>query len=351
MAYARLLDPFSVLGSTSYTTLLLNSATNAVGSVLSYEGGRGSAIGIVVYVSTISSPTTPFTVNVFGVSAKATPNTTPYTTAPTFTPVVGVNQVLFATPYAGTPGDQIAITVSSALASASVNATMGTRVSAAIGTIGSPYGIQQVAGTWSIVSAGPPAIGLLYADGTVSTGVLCPSTLTNYSLTSTSNPYFVGNSYTALTTKICVGVEVYVRVSTGSDFSLSVYSGASSTPTLINTIAFNVDKMTISTGGAYPVFVPLLSPLTIVPGTTYRFLINATTANAFTTLIASVFPSTIIRQSSCGDLSLVTSATSTINCVDTFAGIAPVSPVFYTETASSSGGVSAARSLIGLCPQ
>lgn len=339
----RLLDSGEIITANTFTTIALNATNNSAGAILSFEGGHGSMVGVVFNATAITSPPT-YTVSAQGVTSRGTPNGTVYgggTALGTAIPAVGINTVLLGAAFAGTPGDQVAIVINSASASAGATATIATRVTSAGGSQGSPYAIQQSSGVWSAVTAGMPSISPLYADGSIGTGFVCPASFANSLPTSSSNPYFVGNSFTPPIDCVCTGVYLGVRVATGSDFVVSVYSGSS--PTLVGTTpTFSVDKLTVSTGGAFPIFVPLSAALSMVANTQYRFALNMTSATAFTTQIVATFSSQAIRESYSG-LLYATTSPSLVGFTDNQLAVYPLSPKIDSFTVSAGSGTSRSR--------
>ena len=347
MAYGRgrQLDGGEVISSSSLTTIALNASNQSAGVILFFEPGHGSIVSIIFNATAITTPPT-FTASLYGVLSRATPNTTIYgsgTATGTVIPAVGLNTVTLGTPYAGTAGDQIAVVINSAAATVGVSATVGTRVSCGIGTVGLPYGIQQVAGTWSAVTAGIPCIGVVYADGTISTGCIVPSSLANTLPGGTAGTYYVASVYSSTISRVCNGVYVSVRVNTGSDFSLSVFSGSSTTPTLVGSaVSVGVDKMFVALGGVYQIFVPFSASLTIVPNTVYRFAVNMNSATAFVTFVTATFGSVSHRQSYSGDM-YASVGTNAGVFTDATTAVSPIVPRFDSESA---GGGGASRSRI-----
>jgi len=343
----KLLDLAEVITSTSLTTIALNASNSSAGSLFAFEGGHGAITSVMFNATAITSPPT-YTVSLQGVTSRATPNGTVYgggTAIGTVIPAVGINTVTLGTAYAGTPGDQIAIVITSASAAAGATATVGTRVTNASGSFGLPYAAQQSAGTWSAVTAGIAAIAPIYADGSVGTGFCCPSSLTNSLPTSSSNPYFVGSSFTPPVACVCNGVWISVRATAGSDFVVSVYSG--STPTLVGTSpTVAVDKMTSSTSVVLPMFVPLSASLSMTANTQYRFVINMTTATALGTQIVPTFSTQAIRESYSG-LLYATTSPSTVSFTDNQLAVYPIVPKIESFTASSGGGVMFQRGMTG----
>jgi len=343
----RLLDSWEIITSTSLTTIALNAANNSAGSVFAFEGGHGAITSIMFNATAITSPPT-FTVSLQGVTSRGTPNGTVYgggTATGTVIPAVGINTVTLGTSYSGTPGDQIETVINSASAAAGANATIGVRVTNSGGSVGVPYAAQQSAGTWSVVTAGMPAIAPIYADGYVGTGFYCPASLASSLPTSSSNPYFVGNSYTPPVACVCNGVYVVARTQAGSDFVVSVYSG--STPTLVGTSpTVSVDKMTASTSVVLPMFVPLSASLSMSANTQYRFVINMTTATSLGTLIVPTFSTQAIREARSG-LLYATTSPSSVSFTDNQLAFYPIIPNIESLTASSGGGVMFQRGMTG----
>lgn len=343
LARNRLLDSWEAISSASFTTFALNASNNSAGAIGVFEGGHGAITGVIFNATTITTPPT-YTVSLQGVTSRGTPNGTVYgggTATGTVIPAVGVNTVTFGTAYSGTPGDQLAIVINSASAAAGATATIATRITNAGGTVGSPYAIQQSAGTWSVVTAGMPSIALLYADGTIGTSFICPASMSSYS--PVSGNYYAGNAYTSTISRVCNGVYLYARVAAGSDFTLSVFSGAS---TLVGTSpTFSVDKMTASAGGVFPIWVPLSASLSVVANTTYRFMINLTTANNFTTWVIPAFSSQAFREAYCGSMYATTSPSS-VSFTDSLTSVYMIVPKFETETGGG-GGVMFQRGMTG----
>jgi len=339
----RLLDSSEVITATTFTTIALNAANNSAGSVFALEGGHGAITAVMFNATAITSPPT-YTVSLQGITSRATPNGTVYgggTATGTVIPAVGINTVTLATPYSGTPGDQVQIVINSASALAGATATIATRVTSAGGSVGLPYAAQQSGGTWAVVTAGAPAIVPIYADGYVGTGFVCPSSFANSAPTSSSNPLYVGNTFTAPIDCVCTGVYLSARVASGSNFVLSVYSGA--TPTLVGSApTFVVDKMASNTGGVFAHFVPLSASLSMTAGTQYRFVLNMTSATAFTTQVVPTFSSQAIRESYSG-LLFATTSPSTVAFTDNQLAVYPIVPKIESVTASSGGGLGRAR--------
>ena len=342
----RLLDSWEVLSSTAFTSFALNAANNSAGSVFAFEGGRGAITKVMLNTTSITSPPT-YTVDLQGVSSRATPNGTVYgggTASGTFVPVVGINAVTLATPYSGTPGDQVQIVINSASAAVGATASIVTRVTNTGGSVGLPYAAQQSAGTWAVVSAGMPSICPIYADGSVGTGFICPASIANSVPTSSSNPYYVGNTYTPPVDCVCTGVYLSCRVASGSNFVVSVYSG--STPTLVGSApTFIVDKMASSIGGVFSHFVPLSDSLSMTAGVQYRFVLNMTSATAFTTQVVPTFSSQAIRESYSG-LLFATTSPSAVAFTDNQLAVYPLVPKIEAVT-NSSGGVMFQRNMTG----
>jgi len=349
MAYGRnrQLDGGEVISASSLTTIALNAANQSAGVILFFEPGHGAITSIIFNATAITSPPT-FTASLYGVLSRATPNTTIYgsgTATGTVIPVVGINTVTLGTPYAGTPGDQIAVVINSASAAAGANATVGTRVSCGIGTMGLPYGIQQVAGTWSAVTAGMPCIGVVYADGTISTGCIVPLSLANTLPGGTAGTYYVASVYSSTISRVCNGVYVTVRINTGSDFSVSLFSGSGASPTLVGTaVSVAVDKMFVATGGVYQIFVPFSASLTLAANVVYRFAVNMNSATGFITFVTATFGSVAHRQSYSGDM-YASVGTSAGVFTDTTTAVSPIVPRFDSETAG--GGVMFQRGMTG----
>ena len=342
----RLLDSFEVITATTFTTIALNAANNSAGSVFSFEGGHGAITSVMFNTTAITSPPT-YTVSLQGVTSRATPNGTVYgggTATGTVIPAVGINTVTLATPYSGTPGDQIQSVINSASAAAGATATVATRVTSAGGSFGLPYAAQQSAGTWSAVTAGMAAIVPIYSDGYVGTGFVCPASFANSLPTSSSNPYYVGNSFTPPVACVCNGVYISVRVNAGSDFVVSVYSG--SAPTLVGASpTVVVDKLTVAASGVFQMFVPLSASLSMSANTQYRFVINMTTATAFSTQVVATFSSQAIRESYSG-LLFATTSPSTVSFTDNQLAVYPIVPKIESVTASA-GGVMFQRGMTG----
>jgi len=334
LARNRLLDAWEAISSASFTTFALNASNNSAGAIGVFEGGHGAITGVIFNATAITTPPT-YTVSLQGVTSRGTPNGTVYgggTATGTVIPAVGVNTVTFGTAYSGTPGDQIAIVINSASAAAGATATIATRITNAGGTVGSPYAIQQSAGTWSVVTAGMPSIALLYADGTIGTSFVCPSSLGSYS--PVAGNYYAGNAYTSTISRVCNGVYLYARVFAGSDFTVSVFSGAS---TLVGTsTTFSVDKLTASAGQVFPIWVPLSASLSMAANTTYRFVINLTTANNFTTWVIPAFSSQAFREAYCGGMYATTSPSS-VSFTDSLTSVYMIVPKFETETGGGGG--------------
>ena len=338
----RLLDASEIITSTTLTAFALNAANNSAGAVFAFEGGHGAITSIMFNATAITSPPT-YTVSLQGVTSRATPNGTVYgggTATGTVIPAVGINTVTLGTPYSGTPGDQIAIVINSASAAAGATASVVTRVTSAGGTPGSSYPTQQSAGTWSVSLAGAPAICPIYADGYMGTGFVCPSSLANSLPTSSSNPYYVGNTFTPPVACVCNGVYLSVRVSAGSDFVVSVYSG--STPSLVGTSpTFSVDKLASVTSSTVALFVPLSASLSMTANTQYRFVLNMTTATAFTSQTVPTFATQAIRESYSG-LLYATTSPSSVSFTDNQLAVYPIVPKIESFT-TSSGGTSRSR--------
>jgi len=343
LARNRLLDSWEAISSASFTTFALNASNNSAGSIGVFEGGHGAITGVIFNATAITAPPT-YTVSLQGVTSRGTPNGTVYgggAATGTVIPAVGVNTVTFGTSYAGTPGDQIAIVINSASAAAGATATIATRITNAGGTVNSPYAIQQSAGTWSVITAGIPSIAPVYADGTIGTSFVCPSSLGSYA--PVAGNYYAGNAYTSTVARVCNGVYVYARVAAGSDFTVSVFSGAS---TLVGTsTTFSVDKLAVTAGGVYPIWVPLSASLSMAANTTYRFVINLTTANNFTTWVIPAFSSQTFREAYSGGMYATTSP-SVVSFTDSLSSVYMIVPKFETETGGG-GGVMFQRGMTG----
>jgi hypothetical protein len=339
----RLLDAYEALTNTSFNTIALNASNNSAGSIGTFEGGHGAITGVIFNATAITTPPT-YTVSLQGVTSRGTPSGTVYgggTATGTVIPAVGINTVTFGTAYSGTPGDQIAIVINSASAAAGATATVATRITNMGGTSSSPYAIQQSAGTWSVVTAGMPSIAPVYSDGTIGTSFVCPSSMVNYSPVSSN--YYAGNAYTSTIARVCNGVYVYARVIAGSDFTVSVFSGSS---TLVGTSpTFSVDKLTASTSTPTPIWVPLSSSLSMAANTTYRFVINLTTANNFGNWIIPTFSTQAFREAYSGLMYATTSPTS-VSFTDSLTSVYMIVPKFETET-SGGGGVMFQRGMTG----
>jgi hypothetical protein len=138
-------------------------------------------------------------------------------------------------------------------------------------------------------------------------------------------------------------VYLYARVSAGADFTVSVFSGAS---TLVGTsTTFSVDKLTASAGQVFPIWVPLSASLSVVANTTYRFMINLTTANNFNTWVIPVFSSQAFREAYCGSMYATTSPSS-VSFTDSLTSVYMIVPKFETETGGG-GGVMFQRGMGG----
>ena len=351
MAYGRQrqLDGGEIIAASSLTTIALNAANQSAGVILFFEPGHGSITSIIFNATSITSPPT-YTASLQGVTSRATPNGTVYAggaATGTVIPAVGVNTVTLGTPYAGTAGDQIAVVINSASAAAGSTATVGSRVSCGIGTMGLPYGIQQVAGTWSAVTAGMACIGVVYADGTISTGCIVPSALANTVPGGTAGTYYVASVYSSTISRVCNGVYITTRINASSDFSVSVFSGSGTSPTLIGTaVSVAVDKMVVATGGSYQIFVPFSASLTLVANTVYRFAVNMNSATAFATFVATTFSTVAHRQSYSGDM-YGSNGTSAGVFTDSTTTVYGIVPRFDSETATSGGGVMFQRGMTG----
>jgi hypothetical protein len=339
----RLLDSAEAITANTFTTIALNAANNSAGSVFAFEGGHGAITAVMFNATSITTPPT-YTVTLQGVTSRATPNGTVYgggTATGTVIPAVGINTVSLATPYSGTPGDQIQIVINSASAGAGATATIATRVTSAGGSFGLPYAAQQSAGTWAVVTAGAAAIVPIYSDGYVGTGFVCPASMANSTPTSSSNPFYVGNSFTPPDDCVCTGVYLSARVSSGSNFVVSVYSG--STPTLVGAApTFVVDKMASGVGGVFAHFVPLSAALSMAAGIQYRFLLNMTSATAFNTMVVPTFSTQAIREAYSG-LLFATTSPSTVSFTDNQLAVYPLVPKVESVTASAGGGASRSR--------
>jgi len=104
--------------------------------------------------------------------------------------------------------------------------------------------------------------------------------------------------------------------------------------------------MASSIGGVFAHFVPLSDSLSMTAGTQYRFVLNMTSATAFTTQVVPTFSTQAIRESYSG-LLFATTSPSIVAFTDNQLAVYPIVPKIESVTASSGGGVMFQRGMTG----
>ena len=103
--------------------------------------------------------------------------------------------------------------------------------------------------------------------------------------------------------------------------------------------------MASSVGGVFTHFVPLSDSLSMTAGTQYRFVLNMTSATAFTTMVIPTFSAQVIREAYSG-LLFSTTSPSSVSFTDNQLAVYPLVPKIESITASS-GGVKFQRGMTG----
>lgn len=146
---------------------------------------------------------------------------------------------------------------------------------------GTPYSLSCATGTWTLSTRNLPSISIQYSDGSFEPymGSLSSATITQWN--SSSNPLQRGNAMTFTYGCTLSGVLCSIRIADASDFKINVYAGSNTTP--IASITVDASQYAVGTGNAVAGLYLFDSPITVTPGTVYRFTIEPTTGTNIVT--------------------------------------------------------------------
>lgn len=286
------IPPIDLMSGYTLGGRVLDGTSDAIGAVLEVprEGAATRSITHITLTITAKTGTgTKFRVHVEGVANGPAPDGTPLASSAEFSQTdlsVGANDIALSSPLSVSAGQLIALTCryssGTCDASNSITASYGTT---ALRLSAMPVGLDCNAGTWAV--AYPPVLVPTYADGRGrSTPAIASVLAISTSWISTLTPNLFKGSLLVPTCPVRVAaVDLALRPATNSDWAICLYDGV----TQLARVLVDSDQRW-SAHGAMRAGRIEIGAFDLVPGRSYRFVIEPTTTNAMTWAYAAVLP-------------------------------------------------------------
>ncbi len=317
-------DIFEV--GTSFSTVVVNVSNNGAAAIFTAKAGTITKIGI--YTSAVTTPPV-CQLSLEGVSANAPDGTIKNSTNAfvTFTPAVGWSWQTIGSSGLVCTGNEILAAVlrySSGTVDGSHNATFAVRT-ATPPNVGAFYAATLSAGTWSTVQQ-PPSIAVQYSDGSVLSGMFGLSALANdttWNNTTTSTLY-KGVAFAPQVRCRMSGAMVGLRPASTSTYNIKLFDASNN---ILSSGVLTPGQNWSGVAAALPGFIPFSAPQILTAGSTYRLVMEASSANNPTTFPKYTFPDVNLKRAIFADLSSTVGSSAfswTDSTTDNFYNVMPV---------------------------
>ena len=261
------------------STQILDTTNDSLGMNF-FAPKTGNITSIIAYCTAATGAATVIG-SLQSVSATRNPNGTILGGGAALASVVGPSAnnwitFTFGTPAAVTRGDLLSAVIRYDSGATSATFQYGLAV---LGNVhAQPYSWNQNNGTYAYNQNSIPTVVVVYDDGT-RVGYQMRPTSIGGSWNNAANPLLRGMKWTpnhsCKTNGLIIGM---ARFTDTSDFAVELYAAGSGTP--VETITLDVNLTVASVGGIVGFFLPFSTERTLNAGSTYRFALRPTTANA-----------------------------------------------------------------------